>query len=89
MEHRSVTVIDIGGAFLNADMRSTGFLVHMRLDRTMTVMLMEIDLSSYAEFVETDGTVVVALDKALYGCVEASMIWYGELCSKLMKFGFI
>jgi hypothetical protein len=79
-EHRIVTLVDIDGAFLNADMRSTGILVHLRLDRTMTAMLLEID-SSYTEF--------VALDKALYGCVEVSMLWCGELCSKLMKFGFI
>jgi hypothetical protein len=53
----------------------------------MTAMLLEID-ASYKEFVEADGTVVVALDKALYGCVEASMLWYGELCSKLIEDGF-
>jgi hypothetical protein len=71
-EGREVVVIDIGGAFLNADMDPTGIVVHnMRLDKVMTAMLVRID-PSYSEFVQEDGTMVVALDKALYGCVESA-----------------
>jgi hypothetical protein len=70
MERRAVTVVEIGGAFLNANMESTGIVVHMRLDRTLTSMLLEID-SVYKDFMEPNGTVVVELDKALYGCVDA------------------
>ena len=35
-EGRKVVAIDIGGAFLNADMAPTGVEVHMRLNRAMT-----------------------------------------------------
>jgi hypothetical protein len=35
-EGRSAITIDIGGAFLNADIAPTGVKVHMRLDRMMT-----------------------------------------------------
>lgn len=42
-EHRRVIVIDIVGAFLNADMAFTKIKVHMRLDRLMTAMLVQID----------------------------------------------
>jgi hypothetical protein len=87
MERREVIVLDIGGAFLNASMEPTGIVVHMRLDRVLTAMLLEID-ESYREFLEPDGTLVVALDKALYGCVEASMLWYNDLCAKLLAYGF-
>ena len=69
-EGRNVITIDIGGAFLNADIASTGIQVHMRLDRVMTQMLMQID-PTYQQYVEADGSMVVQLDKALYGCVEA------------------
>ena len=50
----------------------------MHLDRIMTVMLVE--------FVVARGTMVVHLDKALYGCVEAAALWYHE---KLLANGFI
>jgi hypothetical protein len=35
------------------------------------------------------GTLVVQLDKALYGCVEAAALWYGDLNSKLVALGFV
>jgi hypothetical protein len=41
-------------------------------------MLIEID-ASYKQFVEADGSMVVQLDKALYGCVEAAALWYSDL----------
>ena len=86
-EGREVVVIDIGGAFLNADMDPTGIVVHMRLDKVMTAMLVQID-PSYLEFVQEDNTMVVALDKALYGCVESAALWYNDLRMQLMSNGF-
>ena len=86
-EGRIVEVVDIGGAFLNADMAPTGVLVRMRLDRVMTSMLLMID-ASYAPFVEENGSMVVQLDKALYGCVEAAALWYDDLRAKLLADGF-
>ena len=86
-EGRQRVVIDIGGAFLNADMAPTGIDVHMRLNKVMTQMLVEIDESNQ-EFVDRDGTMIVRLDKALYGCVEASNLWYNDLGNKLTANGF-
>ena len=86
-EGRKVVVIDIGRAYLNADMTPTGVVVHMRLDRIMTSMLIKID-ASYEKYLESNGSMVVQLDKALYGCVEASALWFKDLQSKLMKNGF-
>ena len=82
-EIRKVIAIDIGGVFLNADID-----VHMRLDRVMSTMLIQLD-PSYDKFRGINGTVVVRLDKALYGCVEASLLWYKVLRSKLVADGFI
>jgi Reverse transcriptase (RNA-dependent DNA polymerase) len=87
-ESRKVIAIDIGGAFLNAEMSSTGVQVHMRLNRVMANMLIQLD-PSYEQYRNTDNTVVVRLDKALYGCVEASLLWYKDLQSKLTADGFI
>lgn len=86
-EWRYAMTIDVGGAFLNADMTPTGVLVHMRLDPLLTKLLLEID-PSYAPLVEKSGCLVVALDKALYGCVEASALWFADLCEKLKADGF-
>ena len=87
-EGRNVITIDIGGAFLNADIAPTGIQVHMRLDRVMTQMLIQID-PTYQQYVEADGSMVAQLDKALYGCVEAAALWYADLRSKLEYDGFV
>ena len=87
-ESRSVIVMDIGGAFLNADITNTGIKVHMRLNRVLTAMLVLID-PEHAKFVEEHGTSVVELNKALYGCVEAAALWYANLCATLKRDGFI
>jgi hypothetical protein len=86
-EGRKVIAIDIGGAFLNADMAPTGVEVHMRLDRVMTSMLIQLDTSD-KKYREVNDTVVVRLDKVLYGCVEASLLLYKDLQSKLTANGF-
>ena len=86
-ERRHAVVIDIGGAFLNADMAPTGVEVLMRLDRVMAGMLCLLH-PSYKSSLEKNGTMVVMLDKALYGCVEAAALWYEDLRSKLIADGF-
>jgi Reverse transcriptase (RNA-dependent DNA polymerase) len=43
---------------------------------------------SYKKYRDVDDTVVVRLDKALYGCVKASLLWYKDLQSKLTANGF-
>ena len=71
-----MATLDIGGAFLNADIKLSGVIVHMRLDKTMSGILVEID-PTYAAFVNPEtGVLTVELDKALYGCVEAAKLWY-------------
>ena len=53
-ENRSISVVDIGGAFLNASM-STGVEVRMHLDKTMTRTLADIE-QSYIPYVDTRGS---------------------------------
>jgi Reverse transcriptase (RNA-dependent DNA polymerase) len=84
-ESRKVIAIDIG---LNADMVPTGVEVHIRLNRVITSMLMQLD-PSCERYREPDDTVVVRLDKALYGCVEASLLWYNDMKSKLTADSFV
>ena len=86
-EKRSAAVVDIGGAFLNADM-NTGINVYMRLDNTMSKMIFKLD-AKYSDYCDVKGNIVVRLDKALYGCVESAALWYENLSETLQKSGFI
>jgi hypothetical protein len=85
-ERRKVAVVDIGGAFLNADM-DTGILVHMRLDATMSGLLCRLD-QAYSGYMDTRGCIVVRLDKALYGCVESAALWYDNLSQSMQNLGY-
>jgi hypothetical protein len=87
-EGRSVTVMGIGGAFLNAEKTSTCIKVHTRLDRVLTDMIIKND-PEHARFVEDRGTSVVLLDKSLYGCVEAAALWHTALTATMEGDGFI
>ena len=86
-ERRHVAVVDIGGAFLNANMRSD-IVVHMRLDRTMSEFLITLD-DSYRTYVDDRGGITVRLEKALYGCVESSGLWYDNLMTTLTSMGYV
>ena len=81
-EKRNVVTVDITGAYLNADMSKSE--VHMRLDKCHAEILCALD-PSYKEFLCRDGTVVVRLDKALYGCIESARLWYEHLSQTLIK----
>ena len=73
-ERRHSAVVDIGGAFLHADM-TTGVKVHMRLDRTMSDFIVVLD-PKYAAYRDDKGRVTAMLKKALYGLKQAPRNWY-------------
>jgi len=87
-EDRHVMTVDVGGAFLHADMKSTGVRVHVELDPVMTKFMVELD-PSYKEFITERKTCVVELDKALYGTIEAARLWYDLLSMELKGQGFV
>lgn len=86
-EGRIVETLDIPGAFLNASMPDDGVKVHVKLDRLMTSILLKI-APHYLPYVTADGTIVVQLDKALYGCVESAKLWHDLLSEQLVEYGF-
>ena len=85
-EGRHVAVLDVSGAFLNAEM-TLGVPVHMKLDRTMSEFIVGID-KSYSKYVDAGGGIVVLLKKALYGCVESAGLWYENLRYTLSCMGY-
>ena len=72
-EGRSAAVVDNGGAFLNAEMK-TGVPVHMRLDPTMSQLIIKLE-PSYKKYQDIKGCITVLLNRALYGCVESAALW--------------
>ena len=76
-EKRYVVTLDIGGAYLNASMKEREVL--MRLDDKMAMILVKIR-PEYEKFPNEDGSMIVQLDKALYGCVESAKLWYDQGC---------
>jgi Reverse transcriptase (RNA-dependent DNA polymerase) len=85
-EGRHAAVVDIGSAFLNAEMK-TGVDVHMRLDRTMSELMTRLR-PSYAKYMDSKGCVTVLLDRALYGCVESAALWYDNLRDTMLSLGY-
>jgi hypothetical protein len=78
-------VMDIKGAFLNADIQ-TG-KVFIRIPKHLAAVVVKQDCN-YANFVESDGTIIVGLSKALYGLVEAPLLWHKDLVETIKKAGF-
>ena len=85
-ENRSAAVVDIGGAFLNAEMK-TGVDVHMRLDKTISDLMIRLD-GKYKRYQDGRGCITVLLDRALYGCVESAALWYENLRDSMSHLGY-
>ena len=66
---------------------NTGLTVHVRLDKNMTGMMVKLSPEN-ANYVDARGSVVVRLDKALYGCVESAALWYENLKESMRKLGY-
>ena len=77
---QKAAVIDIGGAYLNAEM--TGEEVLMELDPLLSKLALQTD-PSIKPFIDERGVTVVKLDKALYGCVQSARLWYDKLVNVL------
>ena len=86
-EKRFVTTLDITGAYLNASLNENT-KVYMRLDRILSEELIEID-PSYNNYKDENGTIVVRLQKALYGCIESAKLWFRHIEKSLLGLGFI
>ena len=90
LENEEVVVTDVTCAYLNAAMPKSNpdKLVFVRIDAFITSMLITVD-PSMKKFVTISGTLIVELDKALYGCIESARLWFNEITSTLKNMGFI
>jgi hypothetical protein len=88
-ERRDVaTTVDIPGAFMQTDMEDT---VHMVLEGTMAELLVKLDPKLYRKYIQIKKgkpIMYVQLKKALYGTLQASLLFWKDLSGKLRKWGF-
>ena len=84
-ERRKLSTVDVGSAYLNAEMDSD---VTMMLDAPLAAIVVAIwpELSGY---LDDRGRAYVRLKKALYGCIESAKLWYDELKRSLESWGYV
>ncbi|KAG7356172.1 enoyl-CoA hydratase [Nitzschia inconspicua] len=89
LEKRDVATVDIPGAFMQADIDE---LIHVKLEGETAVLLVRID-PTYQQFLtyENGKPVIYAeLTKALYGTVQAAMLFWKNLTNFLVnELGFM
>jgi hypothetical protein len=80
-----VASIDIESAFLECDI-PPGVEVLMRLPQEVAAQMVAVEPEHQSKL-NTNGCLVVQLEKALYGTVIASQLWYKKLSDGLLSFG--
>ena len=87
-ENRELMVIDVKGAYLNADMkRPDGKQTFIKIDKQLAKLFVEVE-PSLKKFAASDGTMILRLDKALYGCIQSSALWQNKLTETLIAMGY-
>jgi len=77
---------DVPGAYLNANLKP-GHFHKMRIGKKIASLLQQVD-PSCREFVQQDGTLLVEIQKSLYGLPEAAQLWYEYLSGALRNGGY-
>jgi len=89
-ENRYVVVSDIPGAFLHADME---YNVQMLLEGTLSKMIVKLDPSMYRKHIwynkKGKPMLYVQLKKALYGKLQAALLFWKLLSETLQEWGFV
>jgi hypothetical protein len=73
---KKIIKIDVKGVFIQTPMK--GQPTYMKLDPKVTKYAVEL-YPEYASYVESDGCLYTVMLKAMYGCVQASVLWYENI----------
>lgn len=87
-ENRHVATADVPGAFMQADIDE---VLHMKLEGTLALLLIETDKDKYEKYLTHEHgkpIIYVQLTKALYGTLQAALLFWRDLSSKLTELGF-
>jgi hypothetical protein len=89
IEGRDVATCNIPGAFMQSDMEGK---VLMKLEGVMAEVLQKIDPTLYEQYTTHKNgkpVVYVILNKALYGTLQAALLFWKNLSSQLQEWGFV
>jgi len=87
-EQRKTATVDITGAYLHALLPADGPKIFIRLNKTLTDILAQID-PSVKQFITSNGSIVLQLLRALYGLLESAKLWNERITKALVSFGFV
>ena len=89
-EDRDVCIMDIPGAFLQAE---NDEFVLMLLRGKLAEMMVKVDPELYQKYVimspKGQPMLYVKLNKALYGLLRSALLFYKKLVSELIEMGFV
>ena len=80
--------IDITAAFMNTQMPKEVKHRWIKLDKDVVQVLMELHPDVYEPYVLPDGSLIVEMDKLMYGYVEAPYYWYLTISSVFIAAGY-
>jgi hypothetical protein len=84
-----VVTADIPGAFMQADMDE---IIHMKLEGPLAKQLVQVIQNKYKEYLNQERgceIIYIQLKKALYGILQAALLFWEDLSGKLLEWGFI
>jgi hypothetical protein len=87
-ERRSVVTADIPGAFMQADMDE---VLHMKLEGPLAMLLTRVDPKLYKKYTTMENgkpVIYVQLMKALYGTLQAALLFWEDLTECLKEQGY-
>lgn len=85
-EDRQIHVFDVKSAYLNASISE--FNILMRVEPQLADIIIAED-PSLSTGLDSDGSLVVKLEKALYGCLQSAALWYRHISKTLTSIGFV
>jgi hypothetical protein len=85
IEGRDIVTVDLPGAFMKSDMEGG---IYMKLEGVMAEVILKIDPKKYKKYVVQEGghdVIYVRLTKALYRTLQAALLFWKNLLSKLQE----
>jgi hypothetical protein len=89
IEGRDVATCDIPGAFMQSDMKGK---VVMKLKGVMAEIILKIDPKLYTKYIAKENGkdfIYVILQKALYGTLQAALLFWQNLSTQPKQWGFV
>jgi Reverse transcriptase (RNA-dependent DNA polymerase) len=82
---RNIIKTDIKGAYVQTSM--SGDPVYIRINPKITKQIVQL-FPKYGKFVDDRGYMYTVMKKAMYGCIQASAMWFNLLTKVLREFGY-